>query len=36
MNLEITRLTGRPRIRSQVEVREEGKLVGGKGWKERV
>jgi len=35
MNLE-TRLTGRPRIRWQDEVREVGRLVGGKGWKERV
>jgi hypothetical protein len=35
MNLE-TRLTGRPRNRWQDEVREDGKLVGRKGWKERV
>jgi len=36
MNLEATRLTGRPRNRRQDEVREDGRLVGGKGWKERV
>jgi len=34
MNLE-TRLRGRPRNRWQDEVREYGRLVGGKGWKER-
>jgi hypothetical protein len=31
-----TRLRGRPRNRWQDEVREDGTLVGGKGWKERV
>jgi len=31
MNLETTRLRGRPRNRWQDEVREGGKLVGGKG-----
>jgi hypothetical protein len=36
MNLETTRLTERPRNRWQDEVREDGRLVGGKGWKERV
>ena len=36
MNLETTRLRGRPRNRWQDEVREGGRLVGGKGWKERV
>jgi hypothetical protein len=36
MNLEATRMTGRPRNRWQDEVREDGLLVGGKGWKERV
>jgi hypothetical protein len=36
MNLETTRLTGRARNRWQDEVREDGRLVGGKGWKERV
>jgi hypothetical protein len=36
MNLEATRLRGRPRNRWQDEVREDGRLVGGKRWKERV
>jgi hypothetical protein len=36
MNAETTRLRGRPRNRGQDEVREDGSLVGGKGWKERV
>jgi len=36
MNLETMRLTGGPRNRWQDEVREDGRLVGGKGWKERV
>jgi len=36
INLERTRLRGRPRNRWQDEVREDGILVGGKGWKERV
>jgi hypothetical protein len=36
MNLETTRLRGRPRNRWQDEVREDGRLVGGKAWKERV
>jgi len=35
MNLETTRLSGRPRNRWQDKVREDGRLVGGKGWKER-
>jgi len=36
MNLETTRLRGRPRNRWQDEVREDGRLVDGKGWMERV
>ena len=36
MILETTRLRGRPRNRWQDEVREDGRLVRGKGWKERV
>jgi hypothetical protein len=34
MNWETSRLRGRPRYRWQNEVREDGRLVGGKGWKE--
>ena len=36
MNLEAPRLTARPRNRLQDEVREDGRLDGGKGWKKRV
>ena len=36
MNLETTRLTGRPRNRWQEEVTKDGRLVGGTGWRERV
>ena len=36
MNLETKRLRGRPRNRLQDEVREDGRQVGEKGWKERV
>jgi hypothetical protein len=36
LNLETTRSRGSPRNRWQDEVREDGKLVGGNGWKERV
>jgi hypothetical protein len=32
MNLESTRLTGRPRNRWQDEVREDGRIVGGERW----
>jgi len=35
MNLGTTRLRGRPRNRWQDDVREDGWIVGGKGWKER-
>jgi hypothetical protein len=34
-NLE-TRLRGRPRNRWQNEVREDGRIVGGEGWQEKV
>jgi len=36
INLETTRLRGRPRNKWQYEVREDRKLVGGKGLKERA
>jgi hypothetical protein len=36
MNLETTRLRGRPRNRWQDDVRKYGRLVGGREWKERV
>ena len=36
MNLETTRLRGRPRNRWQDEVRKDGRLVGGTGWMETV
>jgi hypothetical protein len=36
MNLETTRLRGRPRNRWQDELREGGRIVGGEGWKEKV
>jgi hypothetical protein len=36
MNLETARLRGRPRNRWQDEVREDGQIVGGEGWKEKV
>jgi hypothetical protein len=36
MNLETKRLRGRPRNRWQDEVRKDGRLLGGKGCKERV
>ena len=36
MNLETTRLRGRPRNRWQDEVRKDGRLASGKGWRERI
>ena len=36
INLETTRLRGRPRNRWQHEVREDGRIVGGEGWQEKV
>jgi hypothetical protein len=36
MNLETTRLRGRPRNRWQDEVREDGKMDGGEEWQEKV
>jgi hypothetical protein len=36
MNLETTSLRGRPRNRWQNEVRENGRIVGGEGWQEKV
>jgi len=36
MNFETTRLRGRPRNRWQDEAREDGRIVGGKGWEEKV
>jgi hypothetical protein len=36
MNLGITRLRGRPRNRWHDGVREDGRIVGGEGWREKV
>ena len=36
MNLGTTRLRGRPRNRWEDEVREDGRIVGGERWKEKV
>ena len=36
MNLGTKRLRGRPRNRWQDEVREDGRIVGGEGWQEKV
>jgi hypothetical protein len=36
MNLESTRLRGRPRNKGQNEVREGGRIVGGEEWQEKV
>jgi hypothetical protein len=35
MNLETIRLRGRPRIRWQDEVREDGRIFDGEGWQEK-
>ena len=36
MNLGTTRLRGRPRKKWQDGVREDGRVVGGEGWQEKV
>jgi hypothetical protein len=36
MNLETTRPRGRPRNRWQEEVREDGRMIGGEEWQEKV
>ena len=36
MTLGTTRLRGRPRNRWQDEVREDGRIVGAEGWREKV
>ena len=36
MSLATTSLRGRPRKRWQDEVREDGRIVGGGGWQEKV
>jgi hypothetical protein len=36
MNLELIKPTGRPRNRWQDEVREDGRIVGGEEWQEKV
>jgi hypothetical protein len=36
MNLETTRLIGRPRNRWQDGVREDGRMVGAEEWQEKV
>jgi hypothetical protein len=36
MNLETTGLRGRPRNRRQDELREDGRIVGGDAWQEKV
>ena len=36
MNLETTLLRGRPRNRWQDEVKEDGRIVGGEEWQEKV
>ena len=36
INLESTRLRGRPRNRWQDEMRKDGRIVGGEGWQEKL
>jgi hypothetical protein len=36
INLETTRLRGRPRNRWQDEVREDGRILGGEEWQGKV
>ena len=36
MNFGTTRLRDRPRNRWQDEVKEDGRIVGGEGWQEKV
>jgi hypothetical protein len=36
LNLESTRPRGRPRNRWQDEVREDGRIVGGEEWREKI
>jgi len=36
INLETTRLRGRPKNRWQDEVREDGRIGGGEGWQEKL
>ena len=36
MNLGTARLRGRPRNRWQDAMREDGRIVGGEGWQEKV
>jgi len=36
MNLGTARLRGKPRNRWPYEVREDGRIVGGEGWQEKV
>jgi hypothetical protein len=36
MNLEARRLRGRPRSRWKDEAREDGRIVGGEEWQEKV
>jgi hypothetical protein len=35
-NLGTTRFRGRPRNRGQNELREDGRIVGGEGWQQKV